>query len=216
MPPWEVRKIIDPKVPKGRYAMLVPNKGNPSKGSQNFTHLPEVTACITSPCSPSQTPGGTPTKALLLRCSPASWDLDPSRGTEKKHDGPVEVVAGVVGRWGRVPKKQPKIQWVQTTNKDIIWWKKIKLCVSWLFCCWFCFLKWRNGVLWSLKMLAKCYNGSMKYQLDDYDLVGSWWHTLFHVVIFYKRIEKIQSKNRRSDGRALGKKFRQYYYPLVN
>ena len=49
MPPWEVRKIIDPKVPKGSFAMLVPNKGNPSKGSQNFTHLPEVTACITSP-----------------------------------------------------------------------------------------------------------------------------------------------------------------------
>ena len=204
MPPWEVRKIIDPKVPKGRYAMLVPNKGNPSKGSQNFTHLPEVTACITSPCSPSQTPGGTPTKALLLRCSPASWDLDPSRGTEKSTTVPLESCAG---RETAVEVKQ---------KQDIRGEKKWKLCVSWLFCCWLCFFKWRDGVLWTLKMLAKCYNGSMKHQLDDYDLVGSWWHTLIHAVISYIRIEKIQSKNWRSDGHAPGKKFRQYYHPLVN
>ena len=142
MPPWEVRKIIDPKVPKGRYAMLVPNKkkGNPSKGSQNFTHLPEVTACITSPCCPSQTPGGTPTKALLLRCSPASWDLDPSRGTEKKHDGPVgklcRELSAVEGAWQKTTENS-----MSSNNKKRLQMveKKMKTVCSWLFCCWLCF-----------------------------------------------------------------------------
>ena len=137
------------------------------------------------------------TKALLLRCSPASWDLDPSRGTGK-------VVPGVVGRWGQTKKRHQMVK------------KQWKLCVSWLFFVGCAFLKWRDTVLWTLKMLAKCYNGSMKYQFDDYDLVGSWWHTLIHAVISYIRIEKIQSKNWRSDGHAPGKKFRQYYHPLVN
>ena len=116
-------------------------------------------------------------------------------------------------RWKVVPGVKPPLRSNKNRTSEV---KKNENCVFHGFFVVGCVLKWRDGVLWTLKMLAKCYNGSMKHQLDDYDLVGSWWHTLIHAVISYIRIEKIQSKNWRSDGHAPGKKFRQYYHPLVN